>query len=295
MTGEDLKRIGLTPAEIQEGAYRVNLTDLSQSLAIIEGLSKEYSIHPRVRSLVASLISTCSERDYDCYIHKIVSFIKKKVKYVNDPPKTEVFQSPLATLRYGMGDCDDHAILAAALLRAAGFRVKVVLGAPSGERYDHVYVKVFHPHKGWLTIDTTTSNPMEEKMYPEMEVFTLGEEPEEVYDVELEVPEEIHEVEGEEPEEIYELGRPFSGRRWILRRHGRRLYRELWLYRNGRRIRLLRRVPYRHPLRLIAPRRIVHRRHPRLIAPHRPARAGLTAALPLLLVGGGLLYFLRRK
>jgi len=280
-----LLAIGVEPEKVSDSpeSYRIRLTDINQSLAIIEELTKEYSIHPQVRKLVSTLISPCQDRDYDCYIRKIVSFIKSTVKYVNDPPKTEVFQSPLRTLDYKMGDCDDHAILTATLLRAAGFKVKVVLGAPNGNRYDHVYVKVLHPGKGWLTIDTTSENPTEGKMYPEVDVFTLGEEE---TPVDLD---EIHEVEGELAElgeEPYELGRGYTGRRWVWRWYRRRLYRELWYYRNGRRVKLLRRylftgrrwvttrsyralVYYRHGKPVKVLKRIYFRRH----SHHRPIRS----------------------
>jgi len=318
MNGEFLESIGVEPVKVSESpeAYKVKLSDIKQSLAIIEELTREYSIHPEIRKIVSSLISSCKDRDYDCYIRKIVCYIKSKVKYVNDPPKTEVFQSPLRTLDYGMGDCDDHAILTATLLRAVGFKVKVVLGAPYGNRYDHVYVKVLHPNKGWLTIDTTSSNPMEGKMYPEVEVFTLGEEPYTEEDAILDegAPvdgiEEVYEVEGELAElgeEPYELGRPFTGHRWITVRRGRQLYRELWYYRNGRRVKLIRRIPLRRPtvrrrvIRRPVYRRPVHRRPVQRKVVKKPVQKPSHVAasiLPMLLpmaAVGGLIYLLKRK
>ena len=200
-----------------------------------------------------------------------------------------------------MGDCDDHAILTATLLRAAGFKVKVVLGAPNGNRYDHVYVKVLNPGKGWLTIDTTSNNPMGEKMYPEAEVFTLGQEPytgeEVVLDegVPIDDVEEVYEVEGEP----YELGRPFTGRRWITVRRGRYHYRELWYYRNGKRVRLLRRIPLRRtPARHRVIRKPVHRRPRRVVRkPIQKSSHVAASFLPMLLpmaAVGGLIYLLKK-
>ncbi|WP_456465553.1 transglutaminase-like domain-containing protein [Desulfurobacterium sp.] len=172
-----LESIGLSPRKIPGAdAYKITLRDTNQTIQVIEQFIEEYSILPEVRQLVASILKPCTSKDYLCYVRQIVEYIKSHVKYVNDPPKTEVLQSPLRTLKLGIGDCDDHTILAGTLLRAAGFKIRITLGAPLG-RYNHVYIHVYVPGHGWMTVDTTSSNPISQKPYQEREMVEIGNDP----------------------------------------------------------------------------------------------------------------------
>lgn len=226
----ELDMLGVEPQELEKGAYRIRLTSNSQSLEILSQLAREYAIHPRIRALVAELLRNCKEKDYDCYIDRITSFVKENIKYVNDPPRAEVFQSPLRTLEWGLGDCDDFAVLTASLLLSAGLNARPVIRRVN-DRWGHVVVEVFHPEKRkWLEIDTTNKEDDMESV--ETPLYELGLE-------EQELP-EIDEL------ELMELGKPFTGKKWILAwrrtKHGNRLFKELWYYVNGRRHKLLKRV-----------------------------------------------------
>jgi len=288
MNSTELARLGVEPQEVEKGAYKIRLTSNSQSLEILSRLAKEYAIHPRIRALVAELLASCKEKDYDCYIQQITDFVKKNVKYVNDPPRAEVFQSPLRTLEWGIGDCDDFAVLTASLLLSAGLNARPVIKRVN-DRWGHVVVEVFHPErKEWLEIDTTDK---EGNMEP---VYELGL---------IDPVDEINETPEELPEDVAELGRRgFTGRRWIIRkvptaRHPGApviYYKELWYYRNGRPVRRLRRIRWK----VVRPHvRTLHRvRHVRA---HRPTHteAGILSksTLPLLLGAGALIYLLKRK
>ncbi|TCK06364.1 transglutaminase-like domain-containing protein [Phorcysia thermohydrogeniphila] len=159
-----LASLGVEPEKVSKfpEAYRIRLTSNDQSLAILEELSREYALHPRIRSLVAGIIRPCKEKNYDCYIARIAEFVRRNVKYVNDPPRTEVFQSPVRTLEYGIGDCDDFAVLTASLLRAVGLNTRIKIKKVN-ERWGHVVTEVFNPNRGWIEVDTTKK-----------EVFELG-------------------------------------------------------------------------------------------------------------------------
>jgi len=235
VNAEKLSQLGVEPQEIEgePEAYRIRLTSNSQSLAILRELSKEYSIHPRIRALASEIIKDCPEKDYDCYISKVTDFVKRNVKYVNDPPRTEVFQSPLKTLELGIGDCDDFSVLTASLLRAVGLEaVPKIL--PVNKRWGHVIVEVFHPgRKAWIEIDATDKEENMEGL--EAPVFELGNiTPEDSLEAEV--------VDLESNEEVAELGRRFTGRRWLMVFRRGNLYRELWYF--GRRHKLIRRYPF---------------------------------------------------
>jgi len=171
----ELSSLGLEPQLIGKDRgkeiYRVKIKDLAQTVEVIRRFILESSHNLRLRRLVARLIKKCKDKDFPCYIEKIVSFVKSKVHYVDDPQKLEILQSPEKTLEIGIGDCDDQAILTGALLRIAGFPVRIVLGDPNKDgRFEHVYLKVMLPNKTWLTVDPTASNPFAPKNYPEKEI-----------------------------------------------------------------------------------------------------------------------------
>ncbi|SNR83520.1 transglutaminase-like domain-containing protein [Desulfurobacterium atlanticum] len=171
-----LESLGVSPQKIAPDTYKITLRDVNQTIKIIEEFIREYSLHPQIRQLVASILKPCKSKDYTCYVRRIVEYIKQHVKYVNDPPKTEILQSPIRTLQYKIGDCDDHTILTGTLLRAAGFKIRITLGAPLG-RFNHVYLHVYIPGHGWTTVDTTNANPLMKKPYKEREMVEIGNEP----------------------------------------------------------------------------------------------------------------------
>lgn len=57
-----------------------------------------------------------------CYLDRL------GLGYIADPERRDSWCPPLETIRRGGGDCDDFSILAASVLRAAGYRADVVLG-----------------------------------------------------------------------------------------------------------------------------------------------------------------------
>lgn len=58
-----------------------------------------------------------------CYLRHQLGLV-----YIADPKHRDFWCPPLETIRRGGGDCDDFSILAASMLRAAGYRADVVLG-----------------------------------------------------------------------------------------------------------------------------------------------------------------------
>ncbi|MCB9717011.1 MAG: transglutaminase domain-containing protein [Myxococcales bacterium] len=71
-----------------------------------------------------------------CYL------LQLKLVYIADPARRDNWCPPRVTVQRGGGDCDDFAVLAASMLRAAGAHADVVLGwwrQPSGRGY-HAWV-----------------------------------------------------------------------------------------------------------------------------------------------------------
>jgi hypothetical protein len=68
------------------------------------------------------------------------------------------FQSALRTIEFKGGDCDDHAVLSAALAIQNGFPAKFRITSNTGDTWDHIYTMVGTPKldpKKWIAMDTT--------------------------------------------------------------------------------------------------------------------------------------------
>ena len=99
------------------------------------------SSHQKVMELAASLRKDHKTR---CeLISAYNSYVFKKLKKQN----TATFSSALETINAGFGDCGEHAVLLAALLRSSGVPARVVSGlvyiGPRGGYYYHAWVMAF--------------------------------------------------------------------------------------------------------------------------------------------------------
>jgi len=78
-------------------------------------------------------------------------YVSEKIRNKN----TATFSSALETLRAGFGDCGEHAVLLAALLRASGIPARIVLGLvylPSEKAYFY-HAWVMQYSNGWIFAD----------------------------------------------------------------------------------------------------------------------------------------------
>lgn len=77
---------------------------------------------------------------------RIYEFVQSHIKYIPDVAgKIESLKSPRRTLSDGYGDCDDHAILNAAILGVLGFEPEIVLMRHSDRtpNFQHIYTIVY--------------------------------------------------------------------------------------------------------------------------------------------------------
>jgi hypothetical protein len=104
---------------------------------------------PSVRELAARL--TEGNPNPCTAIDRINDYLFRNIEKRN----VATYSSALETLRAGFGDCGEHSVLLAALLRAAGFPSRVVYGlvfvGPRGGYMYHAWVQV--RAAGWLNVD----------------------------------------------------------------------------------------------------------------------------------------------
>lgn len=148
-----------------------------KKIRILRELVDEESRDPELRRFVIqNVIAGVRDRDYRGQAAAILAWVQRNVRYVNE--SDEQLQTPAYTLRHRFGDCDDMAILIAAMARSIALPYRFALagrdarGRPvrwvEGERpnfrsrFFHIYVQLgvsgpFIPGKmqNWLSAEPT--------------------------------------------------------------------------------------------------------------------------------------------
>jgi len=99
-------------------------------------------------------------RDERGLARAVLHFATHAIKYFREYPERWV--SPLRTIAWGVGDCDDKAIVIATMLR--GFRIPVRLKflriqLPSGRKVAHVYPQAQIGGQ-WISLESVTEKPL---------------------------------------------------------------------------------------------------------------------------------------
>ena len=82
-------------------------------------------------------------------------YVQKRIQYVRDIRGVETIATPLVTIQTGQGDCDDQAVLLAALLESIGHRTRfVAIKQNSFGPFVHVFTEAkIGPE--WIPLETT--------------------------------------------------------------------------------------------------------------------------------------------
>src|SRR5579872_4035433 len=92
-------------------------------------------------------------------IPALFAWVKNNIEFRGE--REETLQSPEATLNLGAGDCDDHAMLLAAMGGSLGYEwdfKTVAVARDGGEHFSHVYAVLRNKHNGsWIPLDTTVT------------------------------------------------------------------------------------------------------------------------------------------
>ncbi|HDD44573.1 MAG TPA: transglutaminase domain-containing protein [Candidatus Desulfofervidus auxilii] len=91
----------------------------------------------------------------------IFNFIIRNFKYRKE--KRDILYEPPELLRRRYGDCEDLCCYLAALLKKAGYKVKIRLISNATK---HVYVLVFSPAEGWIALDPSTKKISKTRLVP---------------------------------------------------------------------------------------------------------------------------------
>lgn len=139
----------VTLAEIPSGKAGVLATLKAMSRMVRDG-KKSYAV------IQAATARTrhCDNKDLACRIHALHAYVRDSIRYQLDPVDVELLQTPDKTIERGAGDCDDQAILLAALLESLGIPSRfVAIGFAPGV-FEHVYTEA-KIGSGWIPLETT--------------------------------------------------------------------------------------------------------------------------------------------
>lgn len=108
----------------------------------------------QVRQKAAGLVQQCAQKSWACEVQSIFEYVRDQVRYVQDPSNVELIQTPVKTLEFMYGDCDDKSILLAALLESIGHPTRFIAVGFEPGIYSHVYVETKIGNT-WYPLETT--------------------------------------------------------------------------------------------------------------------------------------------
>lgn len=138
--------------KIGHGDSAINKTIAHMQLLVLgpEGVG-----HPLVR--VAAIEAARGAVKNVNEIETVLAWMKQHIEFRGE--HAETLQSPVVTLQLAAGDCDDHSVLMAALLKSLGYQVQfktVATQSSAPDQFSHVYVIVKDKRTGqWVPLDST--------------------------------------------------------------------------------------------------------------------------------------------
>jgi transglutaminase-like putative cysteine protease len=135
------------PRQTLSGTLPPGDTGTKVTLSLMRDLALSGAKDPVVRETAIGIVraSGAPEHNLDAQLGALFQFVRDQVMFIGDVAGVETLQTPRYTLRTRAGDCDDKAILLAALARSISIPADVSFRAaavnPRAPRaFSHVYV-----------------------------------------------------------------------------------------------------------------------------------------------------------
>lgn len=143
----------VTLAEIPDGVDGTRAT-----LIIMRQLARDGKRDYRIRELALSLVHDLPNKDRWGEVLRLHQFVRDRIRYVGDIDGIETIATPDQTLRIGQGDCDDKAVLLAALLLSIGHPARFIAFGRRPNQFSHVLTQTRirgKQHSNWISLETT--------------------------------------------------------------------------------------------------------------------------------------------
>lgn len=133
---------------------------LEHKLRKIRQLIEDAKRDPAFRDRAAQVVAHVPERDQRGEVEAVFDFVRGGIRYLRDPWSEgglELFTTPQLLLEQmddgrAIGDCDDHVILAAAILETIGYRTRFRIGGLPPDHYRHIWLEA-QTREGWLPLE----------------------------------------------------------------------------------------------------------------------------------------------
>jgi transglutaminase-like putative cysteine protease len=99
---------------------------------------KTYKKNPTINLLALELTRGLPSYDYRGEVNRLQNFVRDSIRYVQDVDGVETLRTPLVTLDYEAGDCDDKATLLCTLLATIGHQCQFIAIGFEENTFSHV-------------------------------------------------------------------------------------------------------------------------------------------------------------
>lgn len=138
-----------------------------QTLRLMADLIRQGREALPVREMAKTLVRQLPQKDYMGEIAAVHAFVRDRVRYTRDIRNVETLHTAERLLQDRQGDCDDKAILVAAMLESIGHETQLVAIGPSKQHFVHVFAQVRNPKQpllnqrdSWLHLECTEPWPV---------------------------------------------------------------------------------------------------------------------------------------
>lgn len=115
---------------------------------------RKYSTDAGVAMAARQITQGVGERNARGTVERLQGWVRDHIRYVSDPRRVEMVQTPPQTLSILTGDCDDKVVLLAALLESMGFTTRF---AAIQENHEPVFTHVMTQVRlgtRWVNLET---------------------------------------------------------------------------------------------------------------------------------------------
>lgn len=129
-----------------------------RTLQAMHQLAREAQADQSMRELTEQIVAGLWPNDYLSEYVAVLNWVRRHIRYSRDPITIEQVKAPRATIETRTGDCDDMAVLLAAMVGHLGGESRFVAGAFRSHRgrpvLSHVWCEAKDPSSGaWVALD----------------------------------------------------------------------------------------------------------------------------------------------
>lgn len=132
-------------------------SDAESILAHLNGLVEYFRQSIFIRNFTVGLLTEdVPNDDKPAMARKVVSFVRERMKFTEDPQGVELIISPVSLLEdisaqgFAWGDCDDHTLLLASMLQSIGIDCRIIaVRLYSTKYFDHVINRITIHGQSW--------------------------------------------------------------------------------------------------------------------------------------------------